>query len=904
MADEKPNKYVRPELLPIPTYDEATSSRPQSSHSFLGPSQVSHDAERQGLLPRAGPAVQDYNYRPPTVESARSSLDFLSSSRGDSSRSSVEGVRREIEEMEVLEPGSHGTQSQMGRRISKRITSITNGFSSLNLPFREYLPSAEYLREHLPNFPSRIPQLMQPGWIMVVRFLALLLVVSIVYVIFISNIFSFRQRGVGQVYDPESVRIFVQQNMNETFIRQNLEHLTQFDHIAGTEGNFVLAKWVEAAYKVADLDSAGLERFDVYLNYPKKDGRRVAIVSPPELAFEAKLEEETAYKDPPREQTLVFHGYSKSGNANGPLIYANYGSREDFKRLQDSGINLKGAIALVRYYGTQTDRALKVKAAEMAGTIGCIIYSDPADDGFGKGKPFPDGRYMPSDGVQRGTVGLTSWIVGDVLSPGFASLPGESKRISKDNNPGLNNIPSIPLAWRDAQKLLQALKGHGKKISDNEAWPSWKGDVPDVEWWTGDQSSPIVNLKNEQEEVIRQPIYNVVGKIVGYEQPEKTIIVGNHRDAWCFGAGDPGSGTAVFLEVVRIFGELRKLGWRPLRTIEFASWDAEEYNLIGSTEHVESRTEELRRDGIAYLNVDVAVLGNDFQAAGSPLFEKALLHVLDRTSDPVTNKSLREIWDEQRKKIGGLGAGSDYVAFQDIAGTSSFDMSFGGDKHPYHSCYDNFQWMNEYGDPGFRYHRLMGEVWALLILELADRAVLPFDLEAYARAVHSYIEDLQAYSGDKSMGKAALDLTSLRKAADVFTEVAEQFHSWDAVWMQNVYGMSGFEGTSLALERMNHNAKMARFETDLLDIDGGVSTSPCVASPSANGSSLTHILFQLAGREQYKHVIFAPQAWSGYDGAFFPGIRDAIDEGNWSEAQKQVDKVVHLLLRACRRLLQ
>ena len=204
----------------------------------------------------------------------------------------------------------------------------------------------------------------------------------------------------------------------------------------------------------------------------------------------------------------------------------------------------------------------------MAGARGCIIYSDPAEDGFTKGKEFPEGRYMPKDGVQRGSVALTAWRIGDPLTPGFPSLPTEMHRDPREGNPGLNSIPSIPLAWRDAQKLLQGLKGHGLHLEGD--WGV--GSVPDVEWWTGDSSSPVVQLKNELDEVERSPIYNVLGQITGIEQPEKRIIVGNHRDAWCFGAADPNGGTAVLLEVIRLFGELQSVGWRPLRTIQFASW--------------------------------------------------------------------------------------------------------------------------------------------------------------------------------------------------------------------------------------------------------------------------------------------------------------------------------------------
>jgi len=306
--------------------------------------------------------------------------------------------------------------------------------------------------------------------------------------------------------------------------------------------------------------------------------------------------------------------------------------------------------------------------------------------------------------------------------------------------------------------------------------------------------------------------------------------VGNHRDAWCFGASDPGSGTAVMLEVIRIFGELRQLGWRPLRTIEFASWDGEEYNLIGSTEHVEARIDELRRNGFAYLNVDVAVTGTQFEAAACPIFERALLRVLDRVTDPIKNQTLRSIWDEKSTKLQGLGADSDYVAFQDMAGTSSIDFGFRGPPFPYHSCYDNFEWMKKFGDPGFQYHTLTAQIWALLILEMADTPVLPFDMETYAASVMGYVVDLEKYVEAKSAPITSsnpdppLDLQPLHDAADSFVENAAEFHTWDRIWSETVYGGGGFESNVMAIKRMSHNTRMANFETHLLDVDGGVSS--------------------------------------------------------------------------------
>ena len=562
MKDEK-SRYEPQASLPIPTYDEATSSRPSSSQSHLGPAEVSHDAERQGLLGQNGPQSRSNGYQPPTVESARSSAEFLNEDDGE--RESDEGMRREIlEEMDVMDPATDSRRGQLGASFSKRISKIRLP----SFPFRRWFSSLDHVRARFP----RIPDALKPGWIMVIRFLALLFVLTMAYLVFFTRLFRYHNER-GQSYSAESVRLFVQQQVNRTRIMENLEHLTKWDHVAGTEGSFALAKWIKGEMTVAGLDKATLERFDVYLNYPKKGGRRVAIIDPPEKAWEAKIEEEAAYQD--REQYPVFHGHSRSGNVTGPLIYANYGSLEDFRRLEEMGIDVKGAIVLVKYFGSQGDRALKVKAAELAGALGCLIYSDPKEDGFVQGKVYPEGRFRPSDSVQMGAVSLMSWVVGDVLSPGFASLPGEKKRTSKENNPGLNNIPSLPLAWRDAQPLLRALKGHGQKLKEKD----WVGGVPEVEWWTGDKTSPTVHLKNEQDEVERQPIWNVMGKIEGIEQKEKSVIVGNHYDAWCFGGADPGSGTAVLLEIIRVFGLLKEEGWRPRRSIEFMAWDGEEYNL-------------------------------------------------------------------------------------------------------------------------------------------------------------------------------------------------------------------------------------------------------------------------------------------------------------------------------------
>ena len=624
----------------------------------------------------------------------------------------------------------------------------------------------------------------------------------------------------------------------------------------------------------------------MYLNYPRPNGRRVAIVEPPELRWEAQLEEDKVSDDPKQHQTLAFHGHSRSGNVTGKLVYANYGSREDFAWLKEQGIDVKDSIVLVRYYGTQGDRALKVKAAELAGAAGCLIYSDPMEDGFRRGKVWPDGPWRPNDSIQRGAVSMMSWIVGDVLTPGWASTP-DAKRISKDNNPGLVNIPSLPLASRAGRRLLQSLKGKGIAVNDD-----WRGGIPDVEWWTGDETSPIIHLMNLQDEVERQTIRNVIAKIDGYETPEKTIWVGNHRDAWCFGAVDPGTGTAVMLEVARIFGELSQQGWTPRRTIVFASWDGEEYNLIGSTEHVEEHINAIRQDAVAYLNVDVGVAGDKFRASASPVFRKALLQVLGRVSDTENNRTLAQLWKESNSQLEGLGAGSDYVAFQDLAGCSSIDFGFEGKKHgfPYHSCYESYEYVERVIDPNFDYHHMLVQVWALLILELSDSAILPFDMPFYASEIKRYVEQLKldaaSIPGDDHPDQR-LRMDSLEEAAELFIRNAAEFATFEENWKSSIMANGMMESRELTFNRWAHNARMSNFETHLLDL-------PMEEEGREGG---------VPGRTQFKHVIFGPQAWSGYDEAFFPAIRDALDERRWADAQKQLEIVAGVIKFAATKLL-
>lgn len=852
MADEKHLYEIREEP-PIPTYEEATSSsNPQ--YSRRGPQEASDDAERQTLLGYDLPSGSDSQsnsrrrngyYHPPSVQSVDDDDDGDSGLGSPVDADEEAQLRATMEEMEILDPESaedgRSRRNRSRGRFSKRFYSITNSLSGLHLPRIRWPSSPGALFHSLRSRLPTIPEEYKPGWAVIARLCGLIVIVALVYLLVVSEVVPMGGGSFGVPFNPESVRQFALQNVDTSEIQENLRYVTSYDHVAGTEGSYILGQWIEEKFKEAHMDTYTHDEYFVYLNYPKEKGRRVAIVEPADKRWEAKLEENNV-DDPPRAQTLTFHGLSASGNVTGPLIYVNYGDKKDFKTLWDSGIDVQGAVVLMRYYGPQSDRAMKVKAAQNAGVAGVIMYSDPAEDGFKKGKAWPDGRWRPADSVQRGSVALSNMIIGDVLTPGRPSTK-DQKRMSKDKNPALPTIPSIPISWSDAQKLLQSLQGIGEEIAPQGNYEHWIGGVPDVgeKWWTGHpEKSPKVNVRNEQEEVDKQRITNVFGSFLGSEDKAKKIIIGNHRDSWCFGAADPGSGTAVMLEVARVLGELRMQGWRPLRTIEFASWDAEEYNMIGSTEHVEANMEELRANAIAYLNVDVGVTGDKLWANGSPIFKHAWSRVLDRLSDPHQNVTLLELWKKNHDgKLGGLGVDSDYAAFQDLAGCSSLNFGFSGPEHGNmaHSCYETFDWVSKYIDPDFAYHSLLAKIWVLVVLELAQEPIIPLKVDDYASALQEegqkLIEWTEKQGGDYDIGM-------FQPLVDALANVggkASEFGQWETVWYNQVYGTGGFETQGLTVQRVAHNARMASFESDLLDVQRGN-----VNGESDHGVSLNELL--------------------------------------------------------------
>lgn len=842
MPDEKPNKYEPVARVPIPTYEEAIGA--SSTHSPAPPSPTTNEtanpAEREGLLSAdtssgrtPGGPTRRAGYRPPPTEDGSLRGDdedgegddedgdetgtFLGQDdttrqqqrrRNRDSQDEEQEVRREMEEMEYEEsPPPSPLRSAWGKRIASLSSSI---------PWLSKL-------KFKPRWPSI--QLNADMCILIGRLFAILLILAVVYLLFVSTLFTdAAQRMAGQMFDPESVRIHVQGMVAADKIMGHSKIISENDHLAGTQGDYFLAEYVKGVFQEFKLGKVRMEEYGVYLNYAKEGGRKVELLDAKgEVKFKAKVEEEQTYQG--RQQTPVFHGHSKSGDVKGPLIYVNYGSKADYKVLYDSAILAKGAIALVRQGGTQRDVALKVKAAEDWGFVGVIVYSDPADEGFRKGEVAPKGRFMPGNAVQRGAASLTSWVMGDVLTPGWAST-ADAERRPVENNPALPKIPSLPISWEDAKPLLEALKGIEHTVPHG-----WAGGIEGVEYWIGNQTSPVVHLVNQQDEVEKQPIWNVHGRIKGLEQNEKSVIIGSPRDAWVYGASSPGSGTAVMLEMIRVFSDLMERGWHPLRTIEFVSWDAEAYNLIGSTEHVEEHIEDLRKNAYAYINLDVAVSGTEFHAAGSPVFKKSLLRALDRLSNESQNATLRHLWDERRAKIDGLGGKTSCTPYQTIAGVSSIDIGFRGPVSPAGSAYDTFEVLSTAIDPGFSQHALLAQIASFLTLEFADKLVAPFDMSAYSSSLLQWVMGLEHWVENKGVnvdGQPKWDSTPLREAAMKFARDTKMFESWETEWDVVVGGGAGFESSVLAEHRKSHNNRMANFDMHLLDLEegGGVRAPP------------------------------------------------------------------------------
>ncbi|GAO13457.1 hypothetical protein UVI_02016570 [Ustilaginoidea virens] len=656
------------------------------------------------------------------------------------------------------------------------------------------------------------------------------------------------------------------------------------------------ADWTRDKWQSWGVD-ATIAEYHVYINYPVDHGLSLLEKSDKSdawsVAFNASLREDVIGEDPTtslKDRVPTFHGYSASGNVTAQFVYVNYGTYQDYQDLVDAGVDLEGKIAVARYGGVF--RGLKVKRAQELGMVGALIYSDPGDDGditeANGYEQYPKGPARQESSVQRGSVMFLSVRPGDPTTPGYPSKPGVPRAPAHDVIP---SIPSIPISYREALPILRALNGRGPKASGlNGSWTTNLGlGYKGVEYNIGPSPESVaLSLYNEQE-YVTTPQWDVIG-IVNGTIPDQVIVVGNHRDAWVAGgAADPNGGSAVLNEVVRSVGKAVDAGWKPLRTIVFGSWDGEEYGLIGSTEWVEEYLPWLTGASVAYVNVDVGASGTRFVGSAAPLLNQALRAATRLVPSPNQTVPGQTIGDAWNGKISTLGSGSDFTAFQDFAGIPCINVGFVGAEgdpvYHYHSNYDSFHWMEKFGDAGFKHHLALAQVMGVLVAELANTIVIPFNATEYVDALNSYLDDVEARL--KLDGEAApssqRDVVRGKEAAgsaDAFEESLRNIRR----------SLSGLRAKAAGLDQRaawaNHKLEQG---IPWWNLAGKIKLWITVAKVNIQYKYLErHFLFEggLDNRSWFKHVVFAPGLWTGYAGDVYPGLMESIEAKDYTNGLK------------------
>jgi N-acetylated-alpha-linked acidic dipeptidase len=680
-------------------------------------------------------------------------------------------------------------------------------------------------------------------------------------------------------------------------IRENMRRLSARPHHVGSPYDKDNAEWILAQFKAAGFD-AHIENFDVLFPTPKE--RVVELVAP--TKFKAKLQEPVIPVDPTSNQTAeqlpTYNAYSIDGDVTAPLIYANYGNREDYEDLDRMGVSVKGAIVITRYGSGW--RGIKPKVAAEHGAIGCIIYSDPRGDGFFHGDDYPTGGWRPREGVQRGSVMDTDY-PGDPLTPGIGAVPG-AKRLDIKDAKTITKIPVLPISYADAQPLLEALQGQ-------VAPESWRGGLP-ITYHVG-PGPARVHLKVTSNWDIK-PLYDVIATMAG-SNPDQWVIRGNHHDAWVNGAEDPISGQSAMLEEARVLGELHKQGWTPKRTIIYCAWDGEEPGLLGSTEWVETHVDDLKKHTVAYVNSDGSERGYLF-VGGTQDLESMVSAVARDINDPEKNISvyershLRAIMqakdNEDRAKtrkrtdlqVHELGDGSDYTAFQDFAGISSLNLGFGGEDEgtQYHSIYDDFYWYTHFADQNFQYERALAQTGGSIVLRLADSDLLPFDYSPQADAIARYESELEKLLKDKQE-----EITERNQEIQEggFTATADPHKTFVAPPVETVPPFMNFAPMKNSIENLKkaadrYSKALEKFRSADSISDASLAT---VNADLLNVSRLFLIEKGLPERPWFKNQIYAPGAYTGYGAKPVAAVREYMDEKRWKEADAQIPMVAQVI---------
>ncbi len=665
-------------------------------------------------------------------------------------------------------------------------------------------------------------------------------------------------------------------------MRETMRRLSARPHHVGSPYDKDNAEWILAQFKSWGLD-AHIEQFEVL--YPTPKTIVVELVEP--VRYVAKLHEPAVANDPTSNQTSEqlppFNAYSIDGDVTAPLVYVNYGVPEDYETLERLGVSVKGKIVIARY--GKSWRGIKPKVAAEHGAVGCIIYSDPHEDGYFGGDVFPKGPMRNENGVQRGSVADMPLYPGDPLTPGVASK-GDVKRLAVKDAPTITKIPVLPISYGDAKPLLAELAGP-------VAPESFRGSLP-ITYHIGPGPAKV-HLKVESNWDIK-PIRDIIAKIHGSESPDQWIIRGNHHDAWVNGAEDPISGQVALLEEARSMAELVKQGWRPKRTIIFCAWDGEEPGLLGSTEWCEAHADELSAHAALYVNSDTN--GRGFlRVDGSHSLEKFVNGVARHIIDPEKNITIsnrlkarlltsgnadviKEVRTRPDLRIAALGAGSDYGAFVDHLGIASIDLGFGGEDRGgvYHSAYDDFYWFTHFGDTDFVYGRALSQTAGTMLMRFADADVLPYDYVNFADTMHRYVDEVKKLLSDKRV-----EIRDRNEAIDqhLYDYASDPRHPMLPPKKEAIPPFLNFAPLENALSTLDTSAKRYSKAINAFAKKHDSSSSETLAALNAQLIQTERRLTSPEGlprRPWFKHLIYAPGFYTGYGVKTLPGIREGIEE--------------------------
>jgi N-acetylated-alpha-linked acidic dipeptidase len=629
---------------------------------------------------------------------------------------------------------------------------------------------------------------------------------------------------------------------------------TEKPHMAGSPRNYELAQYVAKQWRAYGLEDVKLIEHPVYLPWPTRYEATLMGATEEKLSLkeEAIPQDKDSYAS---DVGIPYCAYSADVDVTAPVVYVNSGNPEDYDLLERQGVDVRGKIALARYSVPYSYRGFKALTAQRRGVAALLLYSDPADDGFKKGEVFPWGPWGPESHLQRGGIVYDFNLPGDPRTPGWASLPG-GRFLPAESAVSMPTIAAAPMSYKDARKILDRMTGPS-------APPAWQGGLP-FSYRLGPSSDKLHLIIQNDKEV--RSIWNVVGRLRGAERPDEWVILGNHRDAWVFGGVDPSSGSASLMETARAFGELKRGGWKPRRTIIFASWDAEEFTLTGSTEWGELEAERLRAGALAYLNVDSSSSGSNFTVAAVPALAEFLRDVARDVPDP-SGGSIYEAWLRNEGKKDAkeptvstrLGSGSDYTVFLNFLGVPVADLTFDGPYGVYHSVYDSFTWVDRIGDPGYYYHAAMARYWSVAALRLAECDYVPLDYAAYAREVQIYLAETERLARER---KLEVDFGPALEAA--------------RRWEKN--GREALESARQAVDS-GDRARAERIHKGLMKVERAL------LDPEG-----------LRGRPWFKHLIYAPRPT--YKPLVLPALTEAIEAGDRKLANAEVGRLARALNRA------